>query len=49
MKIVDDGLAAVVTCQGSYERPEATTLLRFMHVWVKKPNGWKIAADSASK
>jgi hypothetical protein len=46
MTIIDQGSAAVVTCQGTYEGPEGTHVLKFMRVWCKKPDGWKIIAGS---
>ena len=48
-KIVNHGSAAVVTCQGTFKSPNSTAVLRFMRVWVKKPDGWKIVAGSVSK
>lgn len=49
MKIVDDGTAAVVTCRGTYEGPKSSVSLKFMRLWLKKNNGWKIVAGSISK
>jgi ketosteroid isomerase-like protein len=49
MKIVDHGIAAVVTCQGIYEGPQASVTLKFMRVWVKKDNRWQIVAGLVSK
>jgi len=46
MTIIDQGAAAVVTCQGTYEGPGGTHVLKFMRVWCKKPDGWKIIAGS---
>jgi ketosteroid isomerase-like protein len=44
MRILDHGVGAVVTCDGTYESPEATTTLRFLRVWLKKDAGWRIIA-----
>lgn len=49
MKIIDHGTAAVVTCRGIYEGPRASASLKFMRVWLKKNNRWKIVAGSISK
>jgi hypothetical protein len=49
MQIVDQGAAAVVTCKGTYETPEAKFALRFMRVWLKKNSRWQIIAGSVSK
>jgi len=49
MKIVDHGIAAVVTCQGNYESPPGNHTLKFMRVWVKKSDRWQIVAGSISK
>ena len=49
MKIVDHGVAAVVTCRGTYESPHGATTLTFMRVWLKKNNRWQIVAGSVSK
>jgi hypothetical protein len=48
MKIIDHGTAAVVTCRGTYEAPQSSVTLKFMRVWVKKNNDWKIVAGSIS-
>jgi hypothetical protein len=49
MKIIDHGAAAVVTCRGTYEGPKSSVSLKFMRVWLKKNNNWKIVAGSISK
>jgi Domain of unknown function (DUF4440) len=49
MRIVDHGLAAGVTCTGTYESPQSSVMLKFMRVWVKKDNRWQIIAGSVSK
>jgi len=46
MMIVEHGATAVVTCQGIYEGPGGTHVLKFMRVWAKKSDGWKIIAGS---
>jgi len=46
MSIIEHGTTAVVTCQGSYESPNGNFILKFMRVWAKKPEGWKIIAGS---
>lgn len=46
MNIIDHGTAAVVTCKGEFEGPAGRQTLRFMRVWCKKPDGWKIIAAS---
>ena len=49
MKIIDHGTAAVVTCRGIYEGSNSSVSLKFMRVWLKKNNRWKIVAGSISK
>ena len=39
---VNHGSAVVVTCKGTYQGPKASASLKFMRVWLKKPEGWKI-------
>jgi len=46
MIIVDHGVAAVVTCTGTYEGPSGTHVLNFMRVWIKNGDEWKIVAGS---
>jgi hypothetical protein len=48
MKIIDHGTAAVVTCRGTNEAPQSSVTLKFMRLWIKKNNGWKIVAGSIS-
>ena len=36
MTIVDHGLAAMVTCKGTYEGFQSIVMLKFMQVWLKK-------------
>ena len=49
LKIIDHGVAAVVTCNGVYENSQTSFALKFMRVWVKTSAGWKIVAGSVSK
>ncbi|MGI8737906.1 MAG: nuclear transport factor 2 family protein [Candidatus Eremiobacter antarcticus] len=46
--IVDHGVAAVVTCDGTYEGPRASRTLSFMRVWLKRGGRWQIIAGSVS-
>lgn len=46
MTIIDHGSTAVVTCQGTYEGPNGTHVLKFMRVWAKKSDGWRIVAGA---
>jgi hypothetical protein len=46
MNIVDHGNTAVVTVTGTYEGPLGTQVLKFMRVWAKKEEGWRIIAGS---
>jgi hypothetical protein len=39
---INHGAAVVVTCKGQYDGPAGSTSLKFMRVWLKKPDGWKI-------
>ncbi len=48
MSILDHGVAAIVTCQGTYEGPQSSATLKFMRVWLKKNNRWQIVAASVS-
>lgn len=48
MKIIDHGDSAVVTCKGTYEGPRGVQDLKFMRVWVRKPEGWRIVAGTIS-
>jgi len=49
MQITDHGAAAVVTCRGTYETGDSRVTLKFMRVWLKTENGWRIIAGSISK
>ena len=46
LRIVDHGVAAVVTCSGTFSGPRQTSRLRFMRVWLKKDGRWQIVAGS---
>ena len=46
MTIIDQGNAAVVTCQGFFEGPQGSHTLKFMRVWAKKEDGWRIVAGA---
>jgi hypothetical protein len=48
MKVIEHGIAAVVTCKGVYEAPNGTVTLKFLRVWLKKNNRWQIVAGSIS-
>lgn len=48
LQIVDHGTAAVVTCNGTFKSAQSSVTLKFMRVWVRKHNGWKIIAGSVS-
>jgi hypothetical protein len=48
MQIIDHEHGAVVTCKGSYETAMGTHNLKFMRVWVRKPEGWRIVAGTVS-
>ncbi|PYQ28960.1 MAG: hypothetical protein DMF57_17000 [Acidobacteria bacterium] len=48
MKIVEHGIAAVVTCRGTFEGPQFSGTLKFMRVWLKKGDRWQIIAGSIS-
>ena len=49
MSITDHGTGAVVTCRGTYESAQGAVSLKFMRVWLKKNDRWKIVAGSVSK
>jgi uncharacterized protein (TIGR02246 family) len=48
LKIVDHGVAAVVTCTGTFEGPRGTATLKFMRVWLKRDGRWQIVAASVA-
>ena len=49
VQIVDHGVAAVVTCTGTFEGPQGTFTLKFLRVWARKDGQWRIVAGSVSK
>jgi hypothetical protein len=49
VRIFDHGCAAVVTCSGTFVGPQGTFVRKFMRVWARKPDGWKIVAGSVSR
>ena len=44
--IIDHGDCAVVTTTGIFEGPSGVRTLKFMRVWMKKGDGWKIVAGA---
>ena len=48
-KILEHGLAAVVTCTGTYEGPQWSGTIKFMRVWLKQDQRWQIIAGSIWK
>ena len=44
MQVVAHGDSAVVTCTGEYEGPKGTFQMKFMRVWTRKPEGWRIVS-----
>ncbi|HEY9776575.1 MAG TPA: nuclear transport factor 2 family protein [Planktothrix sp.] len=46
LQIVDHGSTAVVTCIGEFEGPTEAFVFKFMRVWAKKSDGWKIVAGA---
>jgi hypothetical protein len=48
VQIVDHGVAAVVTCTGTFEGPQGTFTLKFLRVWARKDGKWRIVAGSVS-
>jgi hypothetical protein len=49
LKILDHGVASVVTCRATYESAQSSVTLKFMRVWLKKNNRWQIIAGSVAK
>jgi hypothetical protein len=47
-QFVDQVPAVVVTCVGIYEGPQWSGTLKFMRVWLKKDEKWKIIAGSTA-
>jgi hypothetical protein len=48
VNIIDHGVAAVVTCRGTYEGPGSTATLKFTRVWLKTSDRWQIIAAAVS-
>jgi hypothetical protein len=48
MNIIDYGVAAVVTCRGTYEGPGSSVTLKFTRVWLKTNKRWQIIAGAVS-
>ena len=48
-EIIDHGIAAVVTCTGTYEGPQGTVTLNFMRVWLRRAGRWRIIAGTVSR
>jgi uncharacterized protein DUF4440 len=46
--IIDYGVAAVVTCRGTYEGPGTSVTLKFTRVWLKTHDRWQIIAAAVS-
>jgi hypothetical protein len=46
MEIVDHGNVAVVSCTGDFHGPKGRFVFKFMRVWAKKADGWRIIAGS---
>ncbi len=43
---VDHGDVVVLTCVGVYKGPKGGATLKFMRVWQRKAEGWRIVAGS---
>lgn len=48
LKIIDHGVAAVVTCDGTFEGPQGKNQLKFMRVWAKKNGTWQIITGTVT-
>ena len=48
LEIIDHGCAAVVTCTGHYEGASWSGSLKFMRVWLKRDDRWRIIAGTVS-
>jgi hypothetical protein len=48
-ELIDHGAVVVVTCEGEYEGPKGRFRLRFLRIWARKPEGWRIVAGTVSK
>lgn len=46
MKIVEHGSTVVVTCQGEYEGPNGAIVLKYLRIWARKSDGWRIVAGA---
>jgi hypothetical protein len=46
MEVIDHGMTAVATCTGDFEGPNGRFVFKFMRVWAKKDDGWKIVAGA---
>ncbi|MBU6454233.1 MAG: hypothetical protein KGS72_20810 [Cyanobacteria bacterium REEB67] len=46
MELIDQGSAAVVICTSQFEAENRRFELRFMRVWARGEDGWKIVAGS---
>ena len=46
LRITDHATTATVTCRGTYKTADATFILKFLRVWVKKAEGWRIVAGA---
>jgi hypothetical protein len=44
VEYIDHGTAVVVSCLGRYEGPSVDVTMKFVRVWLKKSEGWKIVA-----
>jgi hypothetical protein len=44
--LVEHSPAVVLTCEGTYEGPQFSGTLKFMRVWLKQDNAWRIIAAS---
>jgi len=49
LRIIDHGMAAIVTCAGTYEGPQWSGTLKFMRVWLKRDGQWRIIAGSVTQ
>lgn len=49
LHVVDHGNAAIVTCRGTYKTSDQTFTLKFMRIWLKKKDGWKVIAGTISQ
>jgi hypothetical protein len=47
--VIDHGDAAVVMCKGIYTGATGSVTLRFMRVWLRSAEGWKIIARTVAQ